>query len=307
MAHTSSGSQPLTSNTDSAKWDLIVDAASATTSASTATAQATIATTKASEAATSASSAATSASTATTQASTATTQAGIATTKAVATAADAVSTAADVVSAAALLDQFDDKFLGSKSSNPTVDNDGDALTDGAIFYHTGDNRMKVYDLGTTTWLYLSPSAAEQTNINSVATRITQLGLLGTAAVVEDLGILGTAAIVEDLNILGTAAVVADLDTVATNIAGVNSFASRYRVGSSDPASSLDAGDLNFNTSANALKYYNGSSWVAIVAGGITDIVQDGTPQLGGDLDLNGNDIPASESVKGFAIAMSICL
>lgn len=35
-AHTSSGSQPLTTNTDSAKWDLVVDAASATTSASTA-------------------------------------------------------------------------------------------------------------------------------------------------------------------------------------------------------------------------------------------------------------------------------
>jgi len=46
-AHTSSGSQPLTTNTDSAKWALIVDAASATTSASTAT-------TKANEAAASA-------------------------------------------------------------------------------------------------------------------------------------------------------------------------------------------------------------------------------------------------------------
>lgn len=36
-AHTSSGSQPLTTNTDSAKWFLIVDAATATTSATTAT------------------------------------------------------------------------------------------------------------------------------------------------------------------------------------------------------------------------------------------------------------------------------
>ena len=153
--HTSSGSQPISGNTDVAKWDLLVDAASATTASTSATA---------------------SAATATTQAGIATTQAGIATAKAVLTAsdatdtaadavstaadvvstnADAVSTAADVVSAAALLDTFDDKFLGSKASNPTLDNDGDALTDGAIFYHTGDNRMKVYDLGTTTWLYLS--------------------------------------------------------------------------------------------------------------------------------------------------------
>ena len=46
-AHTSSGSQPLTTNTDSAKWELIVDAASASTASTTAT-------TKAAEASTSA-------------------------------------------------------------------------------------------------------------------------------------------------------------------------------------------------------------------------------------------------------------
>ena len=129
--------------------------------------------------------------------------------------------------------------------------------------------MKVYDLGTTTWLYLSPSSAEQTAINTTATNI------------------------------------ASVNTTATNITGVNSFADRYRIGSSDPSSSLDAGDLAYNTSANALKYYNGSTWNAIVAGGLTDIVQDGSPQLGADLDLNGNDIPPSPSVKGFSIAMAI--
>ena len=41
VGHTSSGSQPLTTNTDSAKWDLLVDAASATTSATYAASSAT--------------------------------------------------------------------------------------------------------------------------------------------------------------------------------------------------------------------------------------------------------------------------
>lgn len=59
-AHTSSGSQPLTTNVDSAKWDLIVDAAAATTSATNAANSATAAATSASNAATSASNAATS-------------------------------------------------------------------------------------------------------------------------------------------------------------------------------------------------------------------------------------------------------
>ena len=81
----------------------------------------------------------------------------------------------------------------------------------------------------------------------------------------------------------------NINVVASN-REVNSFAQRYRVASSDPTSSLDEGDLVYNSTANALKYYNGSSWVTIVAGSLTDIVQDGTPQLGGNLDVQTNSI-----------------
>ena len=35
--------------------------------------------------------------------------------------------------AEAALDNFDDRFLGAKSSDPSVDNDGNALTDGALY------------------------------------------------------------------------------------------------------------------------------------------------------------------------------
>ena len=54
--------------------------------------------------------------------------------------------------------------------------------------------------------------------------------------------------------------------------------------------SLDAGDLFFNTTSNTLKRYDGSAWVAISAGGITDVAADSTPQLGGSLDVAGQDI-----------------
>ena len=64
--HTSSGSQPLTTNTDSAKWDLLVDAATATTSATNAANSATAAATSATNAATSATNAAASATSAAT-------------------------------------------------------------------------------------------------------------------------------------------------------------------------------------------------------------------------------------------------
>ena len=67
-AHTSSGSQPLTTNTDSAKWSLLVDAASATASQNAAASSATASASSATAAAASATSATASAATATTKA-----------------------------------------------------------------------------------------------------------------------------------------------------------------------------------------------------------------------------------------------
>ena len=99
-AHTSSGSQPLTTNTDSAKWSLIVDAASATTQATNAATSATTATTKASEAATSATNAATSETNAATSASTATTKASEAATSATNAATSATNAATSETNAA---------------------------------------------------------------------------------------------------------------------------------------------------------------------------------------------------------------
>ena len=154
---------------------------------------------------------------------------------------------------------------------------------------------------------ISTIASNISNINSVAgvsslitsDFVSDLNTLATTAIVEDLNILATSDIVSDLNQLATTDFVSDLNaiegikanvtTVADNITGVNSFAERYRVGSSDPTSSLDEGDLFYNSTDNAVKYYNGTSWASITAG-LTDIVNDITPQLGGNLDVNGNSI-----------------
>lgn len=100
VAHTSSGTQPITSNVDVAKWALLVDAASATSSANAAAASASAAATSASNASTSATNASNSASTATTQAGIATTQAGVATTQA-GNASTSATNAANSASAAA--------------------------------------------------------------------------------------------------------------------------------------------------------------------------------------------------------------
>ena len=258
-AHTSSGSQPLTSNTDAAKWDLIVDAATATSAASTATTQAGIATTKAGEAATSAS-------TATTQANTATTQAGIATTKAGEAATSATGAENAKNAAEAALDTFDDKFLGSKSSDPTVDNDGNALTDGALYFNTTLNVMKVYDLGNTQWKQLVPTTSQQANIDTVAgissnvTTVAGISSSVTSVAGNSTNINAVGTNITNVNSVGSN--IANVNTTAANITGVNSFGERYRVASSAPTSSLEVGDLYFDTTQNELKVYKSSGWSA---------------------------------------------
>ena len=99
-AHTSSGSQPLTTNANSAKYDLIVDAASATTQATNAASSATAAANSATAAASSASTASTQASNASTSASTASTQASNAATSATNAANSATASANSATSSA---------------------------------------------------------------------------------------------------------------------------------------------------------------------------------------------------------------
>jgi len=58
---------------------------------------------------------------------------------------------------------------------------------------------------------------------------------------------------------------------------------------------LAVGMLYTNSSSGNLFYYNGSAWVAVTSGGITDIVDDATPQLGGDLDVQTNSIVSTSN------------
>lgn len=147
-------------NAETAQTAAASSASAASSSASTASTAASTATTKASEAASSASSASTSASTATTQA-------GIATTKASEASSSASSAATAAANAAASYDSFDDRYLGAKSSAPTLDNDGNAIQTGALYFNTSVNFMKVYD--GTNWLdaYASVSGAV-TSVNATS-------------------------------------------------------------------------------------------------------------------------------------------
>lgn len=77
-------------------------------------------------------------------ASTATTKASQAATSATNAANSATAAAASAAAAAASADTFDDTYLGSKSSDPSTDNDGDALNAGDLHFNTSSNTLKVY-------------------------------------------------------------------------------------------------------------------------------------------------------------------
>ena len=66
-------------------------------------------------------------------------------------AAEAAATAA-----AASYDAFDDRYLGSKTSDPTLDNDGNALLVGALYWNSVANEMRVWD--GDSWNQLAPQA-----------------------------------------------------------------------------------------------------------------------------------------------------
>ena len=64
----------------------------------------------------------------------------------------ATAAADSATAAASSYDQFDDRYLGDKASDPTLDNDGNALLDGALYWNTALKRMRIYDLATTAWV-----------------------------------------------------------------------------------------------------------------------------------------------------------
>jgi hypothetical protein len=270
VAHTSTGALPITSNVDVAKWALLVDAAAASSSASAASSSASAA--AASEANAAASEAAAGVSEANAAASEA--AAGVSETNA----------AASEAAAAASYDDFDDRYLGAKATDPTLDNDGDALIDGALYFDTANNVMKVYDLGTTTWLRTTPTSGDQANINTVT------GIAANVTTVAGISADVTTVAGISADVTSVAADATDIGTVATNIANVNTVAgisgnvtTVAGISADVTAVAGDATDIgvvatnitNVNTvagiSANVTTVAGISADVTAVAGDATDI------------------------------------
>jgi hypothetical protein len=93
------------------------------------------------------------------------------------------------------LDTFDDIFLGAKAAEPTLDNDGNALQTGALYFNTSTNNFWVYNGAAWQLTALTPG-----DVLQVANNLSDLGAAGTAR--TNLGLTDGSAgdiVVSDLN------------------------------------------------------------------------------------------------------------
>jgi hypothetical protein len=112
--------------------------------------------------------------------------------------------AASEAAAAASYDSFDDRYLGAKAADPTVDNDGDPLITGALYFNTTSNEMRTWNGSVWVVSFATLSGAliatnNLSDLDNAATALTNLGVTSTAA---ELNILdGVTSTTAELNIL----------------------------------------------------------------------------------------------------------
>jgi polygalacturonase len=92
---------------------------------------------------------------------------------------------------ASLYDQFDDRYLGAKSSAPTVDNDGDPLLVGALYWNTVFNEIFVWD--GTNWITVVATNSQNVTYQPAGTGAASTDVqskLRESVSVKDFGAVG---------------------------------------------------------------------------------------------------------------------
>lgn len=78
------------------------------------------------------------------------------------------------VATQALYDDFDKRYLGPKASDPTVDNKGDPLETGALYFSTTDDAMYMYN--GAVWLFLGGSGGGGIQLDDLSVTVDAEGV-----------------------------------------------------------------------------------------------------------------------------------
>lgn len=222
--------------------------------------------------------------------------------------------AANSASAAALaLDSFDDRYLGVKSSDPTVDNDSNALVEGALYFSSTANEMRVYD--GSNWIaassaggaslleYKYTATAGQTTFtgaddasNTLSYTVANLIVILNGVILENgsdytatngssVVLASGAAVNDELNIIAfksftTADMVSKTNggAFSGNVdfnSGVDVLGGALSFGTSKWSIELDAGDNDLNFKYNGTTVFKLASTGEVVSA--NDITAFGTP------------------------------
>jgi hypothetical protein len=208
-------------------------------------------------------------------------------------AANAANSARD--SALAAYDNFDDRYLGSKTSDPTLDNDGNALAGGALYFNSVDNVMKVYTGSVWVAAYASLSGAllVANNLSDVASNSsarTNLGLGSIATLSAPSGtVVGTSdsqtltnktlttPIISSISNTGTLTLPTSTDTLVgrattdtlTNKTLTLPTIDNIKIGYTTTATA--AGTTTLTVSSNYKQYFTGSTTQTIVLPVVTTL------------------------------------
>jgi hypothetical protein len=175
------------------------------------------------------------------------------------TAAQSAQTAAETArdQTLAAYDNFDDRYLGTKASDPTLDNDGNALVAGALYFNSTSGVMKLYTGATWVAAYVSGAANNvgftpygniaATNVQTAIQELDDEKLATTTAASTYLAKAG-----------GT--ITGNVDNTGTGYFDLPSGTTAQR-----PASP-NSGWARFNTDTIQFEGYTGTLWSSIGGG-----------------------------------------
>jgi len=265
-AHTSSGSLPISTNADASKWELIVDAATATSSATAAAASATAAAASETAAAASETSAA------------ASETAAAASESAAATSETNAASSASTASTAATNAATSETNAATSETNAATSATAAASSATSAASSASTATTKASEASTSATNAATSASSASSSATAAATSATNASNSATSAA-------------SSASAAATSATAAEAARDAIEEFYLGAQSSNPTVdGNGDP---VTAGDWYFNTTDNTTRIYDGSAWNTVSP----DLVGDTTPQLGGNLDTNGNDITFGDNDK----------
>lgn len=212
----------------------------------------------------------------------------------------------DGTATGSIIGQIDDLVQGQSALPVIIDVQNLAGTDFPI---TGATSLggKMQTKGTSTVVNMSGTLAVSSGGISWTTSVNDVGTAGNFLVWFDftLNSIEYRTVPVELTIIedpdATAAQNSGVDYVRSSgdtMTGLLQFSGTTHAGIrllSLTTTERDAltpaeGDVIYNETTTAVQVYQGGAWVSIAAAGISNVVEDTTPQLGGDLDAQGNDI-----------------